>query len=491
MARDRFDPSRMKSPPRDAPAPSDERPFRVGELTDLIDAALRAGLPRPLRVLGEISNFRDQTHWWFALKDADARLDCVMFATAAKRLPFRPENGQEVVASGRIEHYGKQGRTQMYVDRLEPVGAGALELKFRALCEELRALGWFDEDRKRPLPLLPRRVAVLTSRTGAALQDVLDTMRRRCPAVEIALIDVRVQGDAAAPEIARALRWVSANHQSHALDAVLLTRGGGSMEDLWAFNERIVAEAVVHCPIPVVAAIGHETDTTIAELVADLRAATPTQAAMRLAPDRAALEQQLLQRQRRLASHLRHYLHIARRDLERADLARTLRDTLAHRRLMLERITSRLAHARPQAQAAARRARLAAARTDLYAAIRARLAGHDIDGRRRRLDAALLSLAQNRRLRLDALARALELASPINVLNRGYSVTSLDDGRILRDPAEARQGDRLTTRLAQGRIHSVVDTDAPTPPRAPAPPARRPRTPSQPPDQMDLFRANG
>ncbi|MGD9691606.1 MAG: exodeoxyribonuclease VII large subunit [Phycisphaerales bacterium] len=483
----------MKAAPTPDAAPADDRPFRVGELTELIDAALRAGLPRPLRVLGEISNFRDQTHWWFALKDADARLDCVMFATAARRLGFRPENGQEVVATGRIEHYGKQGRTQMYVDRLEPVGAGALELKFRALCEELRALGWFEESRKRPPPLMPRKVAVLTSRTGAALQDVLDTMKRRCPAVEIALIDVRVQGDTAAPDIARALAWVSANHEAHALDAVLLTRGGGSMEDLWAFNERVVAEAIVRCPIPVVAAIGHETDTTIAELVADLRAATPTQAAMRLAPDRAALEQQLLQRQRRLASHLRHYVHIARRDLERADLNRALRDTVAHRRLLLERISSRLAHARPQAQAAARRARLAGARADLQAAIRARLTGHDLPGRQRRLDAVLTSLVRNRRLRLDSLARALDLASPINVLNRGYSVTSLDDGRILRDPSDAKAGDRLTTRLAHGRIHSIVDDDGPTPARAPSTPPRRPRAqpPSPPPDQMDLFLANG
>ncbi len=476
----------MAAPRRADLDPPGDRPLRVSELSELIDAALKSGVPRQVRVLGEISNFRDQTHWWFALKDEHARLDCVMFATAARRLAFRIDNGQEIVATGRVEHYAKQGRTQMYVERIEPVGAGALELRFRALCEELRALGWFDESRKRPLPLLPRRIAVLTSRTGAALQDVLDTMKRRCPAVEIALVDVRVQGDTAATEIARALRWVSDNHRSLALDAVLVTRGGGSIEDLWAFNERVVAEAIVRCAIPVVAAVGHETDTTIAELVADLRAATPTQAAMRLAPDRAALEQQLLQRQRRLTTHLRHYLDIARRDLDRADLARSLNDALAAQRLRLERATARLAHARPQGQAAARRARLAETRARLHAVIRARLLGHDLPARQRRLDNASIAILRQARMRTDSLSRALDLASPTNVLKRGYSLTSLEDGRLLRDPSEARPGDQLITRLALGLVRSTVDhshAPPPTPRRdsRSAPPRARP-------DQMDLFR---
>lgn len=488
MARARFDPSRVRTPPTEASAVDPDRPLRVSEVAERIDAALRAGVPRPIRVLGEVSNFRDQTHWWFALKDDDARLDCVMFATAARRLSFRIENGHEIIATGRIEHYPKQGRTQMYVERIEPVGAGALELRFRALCEELRGLGWFDDARKRPLPLLPRRLAVLTSRTGAALQDVLDTMRRRCPAVEIVLVDVRVQGDAAAPEIVRALDWLSREHVRLGLDAVLVTRGGGSMEDLWAFNERTVAEAIVRCAVPVVAAIGHETDTTIAELVADVRAATPTQAAMRLAPDRAALEQQLLQRQRRLASHVRHYLQIARRDLESADLARALGASISESRLTIERIGLRLAHARPQAQAAARRARLAECGARLHASMQAALLRHDLSGRQRRLQTAWSSLRTNRRMRIDSLGRALELASPVNVLRRGYSVTALEGGGILRDPADARPGDRLTTRLALGFVRSTV-SESNNKAREPGQPARRARTRSpHPADQMDLFR---
>lgn len=460
-----FDPSKMAArAPTNAPDPRADA-MRVRELAALIDSALRTGVPPNVRVVGEVSGFRDRTHWWFDLKDEDAVISCVMFKSGAARAGFVPENGQEVVATGRVEHYARQGKTQLYVEALAPVGAGALELRYRALCEELRALGWFDPARKRPLPWFPRRVAVVTSRTGAALQDVLDTMRRRCPAVGVLLVDVMVQGERAAPRIADALRFLSREHERLGVDAVIVTRGGGSMEDLWAFNERVVAEAIVRCDVPVVAAIGHETDTTIAELVADERCATPTQAAMRLTPDRAALAQQTDQYVRRLRA--------------------ALRSRLSDARARAERLGARLAHARPEAVYAARRERLLKLEHRLRDALRAQTRRHDPASMRDRLDRALRFAHKRRAERVNTLGRSLEAVSPVRVLARGYSVTTGADGRIVRASSDVAPGDTIETRLADGRVRSVVSDDgarqspSQTRTRKPAP------KPNEPP--MDLF----
>jgi exodeoxyribonuclease VII large subunit len=217
----------------------------------------------------------------------------VLFANVVRKHRIVLRDGLEVVVTGSLEFYAKAGKLSFIGTNAQPVGAGALDLAFKQLCEELRGLGWFDEVRKRPLPTFPRRVAVITSRSSAALQDVLDTMRRRCPAVEVALVDARVQGESAAAELRAKLVALSLRHREMGVDAIIITRGGGSAEDLWAFNDRALAEAILKCPVPVVAAIGHETDTTIAELVADVRAATPTQAAMRLTPDGDTLLEQV------------------------------------------------------------------------------------------------------------------------------------------------------------------------------------------------------
>ncbi len=474
-----------------------ERPLRVSELCTLIDQALRLGVRTPVRVIGEVSNFRDRTHWWFALKDESSVVDCVMFAAAARKAGFPMANGQQVVATGRVEHYAAQGRTQLYVERIEPVGAGALDLKFKALCEELRSKGYFDPARKQALPWFPRRVAVVTSRSGAALQDVLDTMRRRCPAVGVALIDVRVQGVGAADEIAAALRWLSTEHERLGIDAVILTRGGGSTEDLWCFNERAVADAVLACAVPIVAAIGHETDTTIAELVADERAATPTQAAMRLTPDRAGLLQQVATSERRLASLAKSAVQRARERLRAADPGASLESRLHRARLRVERSATRLARLRPEAVYAARRAHVEDASRRLAAAMRVRLAAFDAPDTRARLDRAWRLSAGARAQRLAGLARALELSGPTNVLRRGYSMTFRADGALVRDPSDVRHGETILTRVLAGQIRSVVEApgqrDAPNlgeRPGATAPRARsRPRPAG--PSEMDLFPGAG
>ena len=219
-----FDPSRTRAAKRSTPRPrTTPNPISVSDLASLVDRAVRDHLPQTLHVVGELSNVNHRTHWYFSLKDADAVVDCVMFASAGRGLSFAPAAGQRVVAAGTVQHYAKQGRTQLYVRALEPVGAGALELELRRLIESLRAQGYLDQSRKRPLPLLPRRVAVVTSRTSAALQDVIDTMRRRCPAIDLLVADVRVQGDGAADEIAATLDRLDAHRGALGIDAIVLT----------------------------------------------------------------------------------------------------------------------------------------------------------------------------------------------------------------------------------------------------------------------------
>jgi exodeoxyribonuclease VII large subunit len=456
----------------------------VSELASLIQGVLRDHLPARLRVVGEVSNFKDQTHWYFTLKDAQASVGCVMWASSAARARFRPQDGQQVVVTGRVEFWPRAGKTQIYADAIEPVGVGALDLEFRRLCEELRALGWFAEERKRPLPRFPRRVAVVTSRTGAALQDVLDTMRRRCPAVAVALVDVRVQGADAAAEVAGALRWLARVHAREGIDAVLVTRGGGSREDLWTFNDREVARAIVESPIPVVAAIGHETDTTIAELVADVRAATPTQAAMRLTPDTAALQEQvdglaarLSASMARAARHERERLRlVARHPLftdpraavadagaDVADLVRRLRASavarLAAAGARVERADARLARHRPAAEYARRAADVARLSVLLRSTIQGCIRRSDAEPVAVALGRAATARLGRFGLRLDAAARSLELVGPLAVLRRGFSCTHREDGSIVRSIADVAPGASIRTRVADGTFGSIVVGD--------------------------------
>ncbi|MEZ6235836.1 MAG: exodeoxyribonuclease VII large subunit [Phycisphaerales bacterium] len=464
-----FDPGKMRGTPPAKPEasllsgepstkPPADRPMSVAALAGLIAGALDT-LPRSIRVAGEISGLRDRTHWYFDLKDADAVVSCVMFASAARKAGFVPENGQAVVARGRVEFYAKAGKVSLICDRLEPVGAGTLELAFRRLVEEIRALGWFAPERKRPLPAFPRRIAVVTSRTGAALQDVLDTARRRCPAVDIAIVDVRVQGDRAAGEVAAAIEWLGSRHDRLGIDAILVTRGGGSMEDLWAFNEKPVAAAIVASPIPVVAAIGHETDVTIAELVADERAATPTQAAMRLIPDRAALGEQIEAAASSLRGSVTREVQAAQRREQQsvAALRSGVRLALAHARSRVEQLAVRLEQHRPAAAQARRASRLAEAERRLAAASREMVRRSDLDSIDRDLRESVARSLGRGTDRVAALERTLQAVSPLRVLARGYSVTTRTDGRAVRSPSDVASGDELQTRLADGTIRSVVE----------------------------------
>ena len=448
MPRLPFDDDTDLPSPAQHDAPPDKA-WPVAVLAAAIKAALTDHLPRRVRVVGEVSNLSDRNHWFFSLKDDAASIRCVMFASAARGVRFPVTDGLEVVATGRVDFYDAQGSVQLYVDRLEPVGQGARELELRRLTEELRQLGYFDLERKKALPLLPRTVAVVTSRSAAALQDVIDTAARRWRGCRLVLVDVRVQGPEAAPGIVRALSMLSREGGRRGIEAVILTRGGGSIEDLWAFNERAVCDAVFACALPIVAAIGHETDTTLAELVADVRCATPTQAAMTLIPDAAVMHEQLEQARRRLSLSLTRHVERARQRL----------DAAARHPLMRS----------PERLVAAAEHRLDLAEMRLHQAMPRRLGPmrETID----RLETALLAAPARRveaaRQRLDALARTLDAVSPGRVLERGYTYTLGSDGAPLRSAASATAAGELTTVFNDGRVRSTVDGAVARPPRRP------------------------
>ncbi len=447
--------------------PAGERPpISVAQLAAIVEGLIRDHLPGTIRVLGEISNFSNRTHWYFSLKEGQvggAVINCVMFAGCTRGVGFVPGEGQAVVLTGRVEYYKPQGKVSFAVEKIEPVGEGALELAYRQLVQELRRLGYFAPERKRALPTFPRRVAIITSRSGAALQDVINTMKRRCPAVELVLIDALMQGRQAAPGVARAIQWAGVNAPRLGIDVILLTRGGGSIEDLWAFNERIVADAVFQCPVPIVCAIGHETDTTIAELVADERCSTPTQAAMRLTPDREELGEQLEMVRGRLESTLRRALRQERDAIisQRRHLQPVLRAMLDGQWRLLAQLSARLERTRPTAVLHRRAMELGSMADRLASAMRSRLAQLDGDALRADLHDAMARSLSTRRESLGAMHRQLGLVGPLSVLARGYSVTTDPLGRIVRRVSDVAPGDVLATRVEDGVIESVVGSDAP------------------------------
>ncbi|MEM9345193.1 MAG: exodeoxyribonuclease VII large subunit [Planctomycetota bacterium] len=445
------------------------RPVSVAGLLSQIKSAVNAQLPGKVRVVGEVSNLSDRNHWFFSLKDGEALIRCVMFASAARSVGFKARDGVEVIATGRVDVYPAQGSVQLYVDKLEPVGQGALEQRLRELINELRGEGYFDPEHKQPLPSMPTRIAVVTSRSAAALQDVIDTAVRRWPGCELVLVDVRVQGDAAAAQIAEAVNRLSQHGERLGIVAILLTRGGGSIEDLWAFNERVVADAIWDCTLPVVAAIGHETDVTVAELVADERCATPTQAAMTLVPDQAMLQQQVDQAADRLrlslarrAQHERQRLHAAERH---PAISRPERPVMQARQ-SIDRLASRLDRALP-----------------------ATIGTHQ--PRLESLCKALLQAMARRMVRereaLDALVRELDAVGPASVLGRGYTYTLGPKGELLRSAEAASAAGRLTTVFSDGKVASHVEGSTPEPIQPAPKPAPRRRSRRKPPPGPGLF----
>lgn len=443
----------------DAAGPMADRPLSVSALTAQIKHLVE-GRFSSVAVEGEISNCRRWStgHVYFTLKDDYAQVRAVMFRAQARVLKFRPEDGLRVVARGRLGVYEVKGEYQIIVDALEPQGLGALQAAFEQVKRRLEADGLFDPSRKRPLPVLPRRIGLVTSADGAALRDILRILERRHPSAHVVIRPARVQGDEAPADLVRALRAIGT---VPGVDVVIVGRGGGSAEDLWAFNDERLARAIAACPVPVISAVGHETDVTIADFVADVRAATPSNAAelvveradhVRARIDRAAerlgaaMTRAVLmcvQRADRLDARLRHWpVKIEFRNRDRLDLAQRLHHAMA----------DRLARARQRFEALRRRLE----RRDLRRAIgdlRARTVA--ADHRLRALVAVKRHAAERQTATLAARLQAL---SPLAVLGRGYALCWNDDRtRIIRSAALVRAGDRVYVTLAEGEIGCRVE----------------------------------
>ena len=396
--------------------PAGVKVLTIGELTRAVKGVLEQDFAS-FWATGEVSNLKRHSsgHIYMTLKDAESQIRAVMWRSQAMRLRFDLREGMEVVVRGRLTVYVPRGEYQIQIEELQPKGIGALELALRQLKEKLQKLGYFAPGRKRPLPRFPARVALVTSPSGAAVRDMLEILGRRWPAVEVWICPVRVQGDGAAEEVAAAIRLLN---RAVGADVIIVGRGGGSTEDLWAFNAECVAHAIFQSLIPVVSAVGHEIDLTIADLVADCRALTPSEAAERVVPDL----QELLTGLGRIETQLRTSLW------EQLEASRRRVDDLAQRRsfrLPLERLRD---HER----------RLDDGGERIERAMRQRLAGW--------------------RERLGAQAAQLKGLSPLNVLGRGSSLTRREtDKAVVRSPDQVRPGERLVTELQHGRIVSRVE----------------------------------
>jgi len=461
---------------------SKDQPLTITQLAASIEAAIKDNFPAKVCVIAEISSVTNRTHYYFTLKDESATISAVLFASAAKRSRTLPTHGQKVIATGKLDYYAPTGRLSLIIDKLEPAGEGDLEQRYKALCDDLRARGWFDPTTKQPLPVFPRSIAIITSATGAALQDVLDTACKRCPAVNMLVIDARVQGDQAKSQIASALSSISAQHEQLGIDAIILTRGGGSLEDLWAFNEPVVAAAIHNCPVPIVAAIGHETDTTIAELVADERAATPTQAAMKLVPDRAALYEQLDSLTRRvtrelsttIAHHINHLARLASAG-PLANPARLIEPSAAKLPTLIHRLKNSIVYTNTNASRKLDALTLRLAKHQ-PAAVHATRQEH-ITGLTKQLTTAINNHLSNLSINLAAASRELNAIAPRQVLARGYSLTTTKDGTLVRSTKDLKPNDQITTHLKDGQVHSTIDSK--TKPK-PASKKNKPKTSGEP-----------
>jgi len=439
-----------------------DKPLTITQLAATIESAIKDSFPKKIRVIAEISSVTNRTHYYFTLKDESATISAVLFASAAKRARTLPAHGQKVIATGKLDYYAPTGRLSLIIDKLQPAGEGDLQQRYKALCDDLRARGWFDPETKQPLPIFPRSIAIITSATGAALQDVLDTAKKRCPAVNMLIIDARVQGDQAKSQIANALNQLSKQHKQLGIDAIIITRGGGSLEDLWAFNEPIVATAIHNCLIPIVAAIGHETDTTIAELVADQRAATPTQAAMKLVPDRAALYEQLDSLTRRLTRQLsttlaHHTNHLTRLSTTGplANPTRLIKPAAAKLPPLVHRLHSAITHTNSTASANLDTLALRLSKHQ-PAAVHATRKEH-IAGLTKQLHTAIHTQLKTISTQLNSTNRQLQTIAPRQVLARGYSITTTADGSLVRTTKDLKPNDHITTHLQDGTVTSTVD----------------------------------
>lgn len=413
-------------------------PISVTELNARIKALIESdALLGSVCVRGELSNYKvyPSGHHYFTLKDAESSLRCVMFRSAASKLRFRPESGMGVTAWGRISVYPRDGAYQLYCEALMPEGFGDLQMAYEQLKAKLEKEGLFDRSHKKPIPRYPERIAVITSSAGAAVHDIIRVLRRRWPMGKIMLLPVRVQGVEAPGEIAAALRYAS---EHKVADVVITGRGGGSIEDLWAFNDERVARAIYDCEIPVISAVGHEPDVTIADFVADLRAATPSNAAELAAPDVTELMQAIDSAMRRLENSMAKRISGSREALEALSSRRVLQSATG----FIEQRRSQVETLRVRLEAASGFASKSRSQLDNLAS---------------RLDSALDAAMTRKKNEYLRAAAKLDALSPLKVLSRGYAIAMDEDGRAVKDSSGVRAGDKLTVRLASGALGCRVE----------------------------------
>ena len=460
-----LDPEEQKPTPkrRANPGPEEERIRTVGQLLKETRETLEHGFSR-VWVKGEISNFKAHPsgHQYFTLKDAAGQLSCVVWRSAVGGLAVKMRDGMEVQVCGDVTVYEARGQLQMTVRKVQQSGEGMLQAKFEALKRKLADEGLFDSSLKKPLPAYPENIAIITAASGAALRDMLQVLQRRAPWIHVFVYSVAVQGAGSAAQIAQAIRYLSEPHKGlPALDVLVVARGGGSLEDLWSFNDEEVARALASCPLPTISAVGHEVDFTIADFVADLRAPTPSAAAELLAPDRAELAVTLGRWRQTLQHRVRQFVLHHTRVLEllgAAQLQKLVERALGDRQQaiddMQQQIQQQLTH------------RLQSSRADLQA-LRFQLEQHSPTAELQSRRAQLANLAEKfemRRLqrisklreRLVHLHQLIESLSPHATMARGYSLTTGVDGRVLRSVRQLKQGDELITKFADGTIHSRV-----------------------------------
>ena len=440
--------------------PKTNKIYTISQINSLIKIALEERLPSRLTVRGQISDWKHHSsgHCYFSLKDTGGILPCVMWASKFRSVKFSPEDGMEVLATGYIDVYHVAGRYQFYVDKLEPAGVGALQLAFEQMVAKLLKEGLFDEAKKKTLPSYPMRIAMLTSESGAAVHDIIDSIHSRWPCAELFLYPVPVQGEGAAEKIAAALRELNRRNRSLKLDILIIARGGGSLEDLWAFNEEILARAVFDSKIPVISAVGHEVDTTIADLVADARASTPTKAGVVAVPDLQEILAQLAGTEQRLTTQMRAMARSARQDLEIVLANALFRNPLSlvqNASQQLDELSAELAEAMRELLEQGRR-KLSAGYEQVV-----RIEPHRLLGRRtvevnewqNRVDVAMNTIVNNRRMQLAAQANRLTVLNPKSVLQRGYSITTnKKTGLLVRTAEDVHPGDSLITELASENL---------------------------------------
>jgi exodeoxyribonuclease VII large subunit len=433
--------------------------FSVSELNGAIRAILDAEF-QDIFVAGEISGLKlaASGHYYFTLKERDAQVRCVAFRSAHRYWKFKPQDGLAVLARGRIDVYEARGEYQFLVEFLEPQGLGALQLAFEQLKKKLAAEGLFDPARKRPLPRFPRRIGIVTSPRGAAIADMVHILSRRCPGVHVRLYPALVQGEGSVEEVVRGIEYFSRTKWP---DVLIVGRGGGSLEDLWTFNEEAVARAIAECAVPVVSAVGHETDVTIADFVADLRAPTPSAAAELVVPNRDDLLDRIAAARAKATQGLRYRLAMLERRLRQQGIDRAM--SVLHRRVgrHLQRIDEQEYRMREHIRVAIdtrERARRGLESRIRNFDVRPRLAAD-----RRRMDTAhgtIVELVRTRvalrRSRWEQARAKLEQLSPLRILDRGYAIVSNESG-IVKDVEAAPAGSAIRVRLAKGELDARVE----------------------------------